>query len=203
MNGLSDSLTIGILLLLIFGAACFYLYSKIGQIEKRMSLLENLLLSLKMNTEASLDGPDLVEPISAPAPLNSEDVEGIEEESYQELLQQIPSSAEERPSTPKKNNSQEEQEAEAEELLRSIPTPLASQTQLEQPPRPVDVNYESMTGKELASLAKSKGLQNIPRSKRDLIDLLKQNNITPPPAPLPLVQEEGSESGFEVSLDNN
>lgn len=202
MNGLSDSLTIGILLLLIFGAACFYLYSKIGQIEKRMSLLENLLLSLKMNTEASLDGPDLIEAISPPTPLNSQDVEGIEEESYEELLQQIPTSTEEKPSTPKKE--QEDEEQEAEELLRSIPTPSSTKEE-ELVPRSIDVNYESMTAKELSSLAKSKGLQNIPRSKRDLIDYLKQNNISPPPAPLPLpvVSEEMSESGFEVSLDNN
>jgi hypothetical protein len=57
MSQLNDSLTVGILLLLIFGAVCFYLYSKMVQNEKRVSLLENLLVSLKMSTEASLGGP--------------------------------------------------------------------------------------------------------------------------------------------------
>ena len=75
MSALGDSLTVGILLTLIFGAVCFYLYSRLGQTEKRLGLLETLLLSLKMSTEASLMGPDSVEAVSAPTPLNVDDVD--------------------------------------------------------------------------------------------------------------------------------
>jgi hypothetical protein len=50
MSALGDSLTVGIVLTLIFGAVCFYLYSRMNQNEKRVSLLENLLLSLKIST---------------------------------------------------------------------------------------------------------------------------------------------------------
>ena len=64
MAGLSDSLTVAILLTLVFGAITFYLYSRMGQNEKRLGLLENLLLTLKMSTEASLMGPDSVEAVS-------------------------------------------------------------------------------------------------------------------------------------------
>ena len=89
MNGLSDSLTIGILLVLIFGAVSFYLYSRLSQNEKRVSLLENLLLTLKMNTEASLGGPDMVEAMGSPVQLSAEDIEGIHEEDYAEMLKDI------------------------------------------------------------------------------------------------------------------
>jgi hypothetical protein len=86
---LGDSLTVGIVLTLIFGAVCFYLYSRMGQNEKRVGLLENLLLSLKMSTEASLFGPDMVEPTSSPAPLAASDVEDVSEENYAEMLKGI------------------------------------------------------------------------------------------------------------------
>ena len=44
--GLSDSLTIGVLLILVFGAVSFYLYSRMSQTERRVGLLENLLMDL-------------------------------------------------------------------------------------------------------------------------------------------------------------
>lgn len=80
MNTLSDSLLVGILITLVFGAICFYLYSRITQTEKRVNLLENLLLDLKLTTEAQLSGPeflgpDSVEAISGPSPLESADVD--------------------------------------------------------------------------------------------------------------------------------
>jgi len=90
---LGDSLTVGIVLALVFGAVCFYLYSRMSQNEKRVGLLENLLLSLKMSTEASLFGPDMVEPTSSPAPLSSTDVEEVTEENYAEMLKGLGSPA--------------------------------------------------------------------------------------------------------------
>lgn len=65
------------------------------QNEKRVSLLENLLLSLKMSTEASLlgadmVGPEYVEPVSNVTPLNEDDVDTIDEEKYSEMLKEMP-----------------------------------------------------------------------------------------------------------------
>ena len=51
---LSESLTISIILTLIFGAVFYYLYSRLGQSEKRVSLLENILLDLKVAMESNL-----------------------------------------------------------------------------------------------------------------------------------------------------
>ena len=49
---LSESTTVGVLLLLIFGAISFYLYSRVNYTEKRMSLMENMLLDIKMGIES-------------------------------------------------------------------------------------------------------------------------------------------------------
>ncbi len=197
MSGLNDSLTIGILLLLIFGAVSFYLYSKMIQNEKRVSLLENLLVSLKMSTEASLGGPDSVEPISGPMPLH--EVEEVEEEDYAELLKEMPVEAKKEGGASSDEEEKEKKEGDsssaldyAESILRSIPVEVKSETTT------VDANYESMTLKELQGLAKQRGLNGVPQRKRDLIDALKRQGLPAPASPKPLedsnvfpVAEEG------------
>ena len=194
MVGLSDSVTVGILLLLIFGAAAFYLYSRMSQNEKRMSLLENLLLTLKISTEASLSGPDLVEAVSNPAPLESHDVDQVNEEEYADMLKEVGP-----PPLPPRRS--QDAEADAEEMLRSMEVPVALKTE-------VTVNYESMTVKELQGLAKERGLPSMTR-KKELVEALKRGG-PPPASPTPLVThavdefagvESDAVEGFAVSLD--
>lgn len=192
MSGLGDSVTIGILLTLVFGAVCFYLYSRLSQTEKRLSLLENLLLSLKMSTEASLMGPESVEAVSSPAPLESTDVDEVE---YSEMLKDIPAAT--ATSTPNVSpaSMEEDDEESAAALLRSMEPPASE--------RKMDANYESMSLKELQSLARQRGLTGIPQRKRDLIDALKKQGDAPPAAPMPLEQRsEGFEVSLEESIDN-
>lgn len=159
MNGLSDTLTIGLVLALVFGALFFYLYSRIGQVEKRISLTENILLDLKMATEntmmamASLPPLDhvheqvqqvqQVEPISAPEPVEKGEVEEIpEEDFYNQVLEQ-----------PKE----------------ATPTPVTR----------MEPNYESMTLKELKAEAKRKGIPVASNAnKKDVIDALKRQGQT-------------------------
>ena len=204
---LGDSLTVGIVLALIFGAVCFYLYSRMSQNEKRVGLLENLLLSLKMSTEASLFGPDMVEPTSSPAPLTSTDVEEVTEENYAEMLKGLGSPAPAAaaapaapaaaaPAVPAVEESVSDEKA-AEELLRSLDT------------RKMDANYESMSLKELQALAKQRGLAGAGQMrKRELIDALKRRGEDAPsaPQPLPTVNEfagaVAGEVGFDVELTN-
>jgi hypothetical protein len=199
---LGDSLTVGIVLALIFGAVCFYLYSRMSQNEKRVGLLENLLLSLKMSTEASLFGPDMVEPMSSPAPLTSTDVEEVSEENYAEMLKGLgsgPVAAAAVPAAPAPAAAEESisDEKAAEELLRSLDT------------RKMDANYESMSLKELQALAKQRGLAGAGQMrKRELIDALKRQGEDAPsaPQPLPTVNEfagaVAGEVGFDVELTN-
>lgn len=51
MTSLSDTLTVGLVLVLLFGAIALYLYTRIQQAEQKISLLESILLDLKMGME--------------------------------------------------------------------------------------------------------------------------------------------------------
>jgi len=189
MSGLGDSLTVGIILTLIFGAVCFYLYSRMNQNEKRVGLLENLLMSLKISTEASMMGPDMVEPISNPAPLAPADVEQVSEESYADMLKEIDAVA-----------------TEEKELLRSLEPVMEAEVSEtgSSSIRKMDANYESMSSKELQALARQRGISGVPLKKRDLIDALKKQGEPAPAVPEPLIpvdgELEGVDAGFSVDL---
>ena len=204
MSGIGDALTVGILLTLIFGAVCFYLYSRLGQNEKRTSLLENLFLRLKMSTEASLAGPESVEPVSAPAPLEPSDIDTVEETEYSELLKEIPGPAAAQAVPPS-----EDAEAAAMEVLQSIDGPGAAATPAAVTKPSVEANYESMTLRELQTLARQKGITGVAQRKKDIIDALKKQGVAPPVAHIPLAQQEGElegnggepKEGYQISLD--
>ncbi len=221
----------GIVLTLIFGAVCFYLYSRMNQNEKRVSLLENLLLSLKISTEASMMGPDLVEPISNPSPLSPGDVDTVSEESYANMLKEI---------VPEVKGGQGAQGAEVsdeEKELRSVmeqvvDTAVGSSDLPSGPTGPtgptgssgssgssgsggsrkMDANYESMSVKELLGLARQRGLTNLPSRKRDLVDALKKQGEPAPAVPEPLIPVDGDlggagaaadEPGFNIDLEKS
>lgn len=182
--GLSDSLTIGVLLILVFGAVSFYLYSRMTQTERRVGLLENLLMDLKMSTEAALSGPEMlgpdsVEPVSGPAPLSMDDVDAVEEEEYAAAAAS----------------------AVGESVVAPVPTPAPAAALGAEPVRSgakVDVNYESMTVKELAALAKERGLTGVGQRKREIIDALKRNGSTGQAPVQPLAPAEDELEGAEV-----
>jgi hypothetical protein len=185
MNTLSDALTIGMVLALVFGALCFYLYSRITQLEKRVGLTENILLDLKMATENTLmsmaqqEAPEQyqrVEPISEPTPIEKEEVENISDEDfYKSVLQQA-----------------------AQEV------PLATTAS------GLEVNYEAMSLKELKAAAKERSLHiTKDMNKKDFILALKRSD-TGLPQQQPKVAEPlaGSDSGkpeegFPVDLGQN
>ena len=151
---LNDSVTVGILLVMIFGSVSFYLYTRLVQNEKRVSLLENLLLSLKMNTEASFmgadmfSGPETVSPVSAPSPLKEEDVDTIDEEKYAQMLKGIPTTE---------------------------VAPSTSDTGAEATPK-MNANYEAMTLKELQALGRQNGVAVHGLKKKEIIDFLKRKS---------------------------
>lgn len=188
MNGLSDSLTVGLVLALIFGALVFYLYTRIGQIEKRVSLTENILLDLKMATENTLMAMappssvphhiyhevERVEPISAPQPLEKEEVEEVSEEDfYKNVLEQAASKSDETPVQ--------------HESIQGVK---------------LDVNYEAMTLKELKDEAKRRGVKlGSNPHKKDIVDALKRQGQTSVLEPVPgSFGEVPLEEGFPVEL---
>jgi hypothetical protein len=185
MNGLSDSLTVGLVLALIFGALVFYLYTRIGQIEKRVSLTENILLDLKMATENTLmamsAAPPMhshiheverVEPVSAPQPVEKEEVEEVvDEDFYKSVLEQAQTKTE---------------APVAHESVQGLK---------------VDANYEAMTLKELKDEAKRRGVKlGTNPHKKDVIDALKRQGQSSVLEPVP--GDGVLEEGFPVELTN-
>jgi hypothetical protein len=163
---LSESITVAILLTLVFGAICFYLYTRVSYSEKRVMLIESILLDIKMNMENMMkEEPHYIaEPTAAPAvPIAKDEVENIPEEEamYQNVLQ----------------NSGEATEAEP---VMTEETAVGETK--------VSVNYESMTKAELTSLCEKRGVKVGKRPGRnDLINALRKNDGES--APTETVQE--------------
>ena len=177
MNGLSDSVTIGIVLALVFGALFFYIYSRLTQNEKRVSLIENMLIDLKMTLEGGWshgmahvqeDGGEEtleanvinhIEPVSPPEPLNKDDVD--EEDMYKEVLEQT-------------------SQAEEEPELKGVSTDLSKASTVQS--TKVQPNYESMSTKEMKSLVKSRSLivSNAAGKKELIATLRKADTVSMP-----------------------
>ena len=144
MQGLNDSLTVGVVVTLVFGALFFYLYSRLVQNEKRVNLIESILLDLKMSADAGYshghdDAMEVegVEPISGPEPLDQADVD---EDSYKQALEQVPTA----PTS-----------TGATKVVSPVLDVSGSDTSKGGKVQP---NYASMTVKELKALAKQRGL---------------------------------------------
>jgi hypothetical protein len=162
-TGLSESATIAILLLLIFGAVSFYLYSRVNYTEKRMSLMENMLLDIKMSLDSMhKEEPEYSpEPVGAPTPLQPEEGEALPEEEnyYKEVLE----TAVEAPAPPTSHD------APASAEVAALST--------------VSVNYESMTKDELIALAEKRGIKLGKRpGRKDLISALRKGEEVNGPA---------------------
>lgn len=206
MNGLSDALTIGLVIILVFGAISFYLYSRIGQVEKRVSLTENILLDLKMATENTLmamggahqahgveEHPDATV-VNVGAPVKEEEHVN-DEDFYKSVLEQSAAAV-----TAGSIKTEAEMVA-APTSTDDIPFLSGSQSSGSK----VDVNYESMTLKELKALVKQRGIAaGNATHKKDYIDLLRKQGgassmLEPVPGSFggPMGNDEG---GFPVDL---
>ena len=143
MTALSDILTVGLVLILLFGSIALYLYTRIQQAEQKISLLESILLDLKMSTEVK---------------------------SYTELPAHETYQETQSPQSPKA------QQAQTNELDSYTPYEDLD-TVVEEPDKEVsNTYYDTMTLKELQSLAKTRGLASAMK-KGQLIEALKLNDL--------------------------
>lgn len=187
MNGLSDSVTIGIVLALVFGALFFYMYSRVTQNEKRVSLIENMLIDLKMTFEDPQRGhfhsmeEDIVnhiEPVSAPVPLAAEDVDTNEEDMYKNVLA---STLEQHQNEEQEVNQEKEQDESSEMKMFDLSTKSSTSSSKVNPVQVTKVqpNYESMSSKELKQMLKSRNL-TVPNGagKKEIISTLRKADGT-------------------------
>lgn len=200
MNFLSESLTVGVLLTLVFGTIFFYLYTRMSYTEKRLSLIESILLDIKMNTENMMkEEPEYApEPITGPEPLETKEVEQLPDESY---YKEVLASA---GTDDALVEEEEEQETKQVDIVGGTRASAPSSVIVNK----VSVNYEAMTKAELQTLLEKKGIRyrkNVGRS--ELMSLLRKSEQ---PSEIqgssqsnelfPMAAEISESSGFPVDL---
>jgi hypothetical protein len=169
MNYFSDVLTVGLVLVLLFGSVALYLYTRIQQTEQKNSLLESILLDLKMNAEmksySELPADSEVDTftVSSSAPKEEykpfEEPLPIEKESHetQELEEVVVDSTE---------------EVDYKSVIQDAVKEVIEFEKTEE-----ESAYDLMTLKELQSLAKSRGLSGSSSMKKTaLIEALKTSD---------------------------
>jgi hypothetical protein len=181
---ISESLIMGLIVLLLCGAACFYMYVRMTFLEKKFVVMESILVDLRVAMDSLMmehmshpAAPIAVTPgvqLPPPVPMSSPEAEAIPEENfYSSVLEQAH----------EKDGAQEGQSADA--VLESFETAAAA------PPdeQPVKQNLDTMTRADLAALAESKGIR-VKRSmnRGEVLSLLRR---------LDPAQNEGLATGAE------
>jgi hypothetical protein len=191
MTALSDTLTVGLVLVLLFGSIALYLYTRIQQAEQKISLLESILLDLKMSGEIKSYS-------ELPAPVVSE----IRSERNQDIQEYEPFEEVEdgvvaRNPSPASSVSSEEEEVE---FYKSVVNDVAKEEIEIIPSDKLSVNYESMTIKELQGLARQRGITNATTMKKgQLVQVLKTSDKAMATPDVPEAVESGTNSFLETS----
>ncbi len=175
MNYFSDALTIGIVLVLLFGSVALYLYTRIQQTEQKNSLLESILLDLKMNAEMKSysELPADEENVSIPV---SSLTTSSEYPSFE-------STTAPRSSSPKEKEIQEEHAVDVHEVEQYSSVIDEAVNEITELSESVDTGleviqmtkmdeldgYEDMKLKELHELARSRGITGASTMKKNAV----------------------------------
>ena len=187
---LSDTLTIGLVLVLLFGSITLYLYTCIQQSEQKVSLLESILLDLKMSAEVKSYAELPVEFISS----GGVETSGGAEASI--LLSNTADTVNEESYAPFDDHAEEGAETlPAEEVIDIGDYKSAIAEAVEE--KSSGPNYEEMSLKELQVLAKSRNIVGVTK-KGPLIEALKTSDRSSPVKPSS-INAVGSNSFLETS----
>lgn len=194
MTSLSDTLTVGLVLVLLFGSIALYLYTRIQQAEQKISLLESILLDLKMSAEIKSYSELPAENISQTAGGFStehidnsyqpfEDDDNDSDDVYPGAVIGSASPLKSRSPVPSATNSISDitdnaADNEVNEYKSIIADAvIENDKEVKESISRVSVNYESMTIKELHTLAKSRGISGAGSMKKNsIIEALKTSD---------------------------
>jgi len=190
MSDFTDTLTVAFVIILLFGSIVIYLYTCIQQNSQKVSLLESILLDLKLSTEI---------------------------QSYTELPAEVPADVKEEPYTPFEEESaavtcDTHVEPSLEEYSSAIDHAIneVKEDTITDVIQPIELNeisdvieavhydtttvsYDAMTLKELHALGKTRGIAGSSTMKKAaIIDALKADDATQ-------TQATGSNSFLETS----
>jgi hypothetical protein len=176
MTSLSDTLTVGLVLVLLFGSIALYLYTRIQQSEQKISLLESILLDIKMSSEIKS-----YTELPAATELSTEKVGGGAAAAY------VPFDEEENDDTdaPHGNKTPSvsgsvEDSAETDQYKSVIAEAIQEDIETKDAaPKASSASYDAMTIKELKALAKTRGITSADSMKKNsLIEALKTSDRT-------------------------
>jgi hypothetical protein len=191
MTSLSDTLTVGLVLVLLFGSIALYLYTRIQQAEQKISLLESILLDLKMSAEIKSYSELPAENVTQKAggfsteqndmnytPFIEDDDEEQDDDVYPGAV--VGSSSPIKPGSPTPSVSSKNDDAndnEAIEYKSVIADAVKSDSENKESTSKVSANYEAMTLKELQTLAKTRGISGAGSMKKGaIIEALKTSD---------------------------
>jgi hypothetical protein len=173
-----ETVVIGVITLLIVAASTFYLYSRLVYSERKISLMENLLLDIKMAMEMERevqhdtnddDSSNIIEPVF-------ETVEKDDTEYYTNVLTNTTT-------TDKVDASSPSEEVVTEEVA-------------------ADVKYESLSREDLVALAEKKGLRVQKRlNKQQIINLVQDADKKS--SELPGSESDGFVGGTKGSMEGS
>ena len=203
MSTLNEILTVGLVLVLLFGSICLYLYTRIQQNEQKLNLVENILLDLKIANEIK-GYPDLPAPAvgssaapvissagnggsQAPAsykPMDAPDVEmatGVEETASDSFAANSDSSADSGLANGSHANQLEALEEETlpfEAMTEDAAAAAATSPEVVTvSTTKVSPNYTALTFSELKALAKQRGVAGTNGMRRQqLIEALNTSD---------------------------
>lgn len=164
-----DALIVGLIVLLICGAAIFYLYMRISFYERKGSMMESIIVDLKVAIDSLMSSgqgggaapvpisptPEEAAPVelSAPVPLESSEAENIPEEGfYSSVLEQAHNAAPEG--------------VTLEKVMETLDAEEVSEPDL-----------DAMTKNDLLALAEKRGLRaKKSASRNEILSLLRRSN---------------------------
>lgn len=188
MTSLSDTLTVGLVLVLLFGSIALYLYTRIQQAEQKISLLESILLDLKMSAEIKsyneLPAENTIHQaaaISTEQLTNYQPFEESDEEDDVYPGATIGSTSPIKSSSPAPSVSGSVDDIVTDNEVTDYKSIIAEAVKEEVEIKPIaskiSANYEAMTLKELQTLAKSRGISGAGSMKKgSIIEALKTSD---------------------------
>lgn len=189
MTYLNDTLTIGLVLVLLFGSIALYLYTCIQQSEQKISLLESILLDIKMSGEiksyTELPADDTpsgsVTPNNSPNASNTSNTGSHTDDTYAPFDEEKETVVEANDTVIDVDGDLEEKLNEAAEYQAAVSDAIE---EVASSPKAYDADqkasadqkaYDAMSLKELQALAKSRGIVGLTK-KGPLMEALKTSD---------------------------
>jgi hypothetical protein len=171
---MNESIFVTAILLLLVGAMGFYFYTRIAYTDKKLGLLESLLLDLKMHMdmEAPLHIPPPTKEAEPFEPEDSEELKADEAAMYTSVM---------------------ESAAVPDEVVVSVAADASAST----------VDYDSMGRDDLMTLAQKKGLRVTKSMKKAaIVNLLRESEKNSSPVTNMDGGSESSEMGAPISMED-